>query len=708
MKPDPKLKEQLLMWHHNTNEGLCGLIDLETEINLEVGSPSAYVKGTHVVLGGTQCFNDSRMIIGPNIAAYTHGYTGKIPVVLVGHNVSFDTAHSLMDATPASAANLLKELASGKVIQHDTQDMEYILSGHQETFGSLDTLAENYGVTKKKDTLKTYLDAGKNVPDIPVAELTEYLKQDLDTTMQVVQRQAELLPGTCTPQQIHLAALRRNVTTIMMHNGMPFDKDLAMQELGKLEEQIEHIQKEWDYAVRGWWIGALTGPVSTAFEECALGALSSPKKLHTLLYGGALKYTARTLVGAYKNGKPKFKNEARETTAGGYLQLRFHTVDTRSTDESSLQRILDEAKKAGIPIIPQSALRCIELLLEYRKLSKVAGTYIGPLLTMVENSKDGRIHPSLNTTATHTGRLSSSKPNAQNMPSDSPVKGLFREDGWTCIEGDYKQLEMIALALKSGDKQLMRDLEGGVDIHYEVGKQVFGWTSTSDMTKETRRLVKSVDFGLVYGGGAKTLAAQSGADVGTVQNVIDSFFKRYPGVFAYHKKMEAIAKDASLGVPTGVSLENGASQRRMTLKCDISGRRYTVLSYASKYGRKTDSNFSPTELKNYLVQGLATADFVPFACSLVAKAMAAGGWMDIQVDGQPKAKLCNTVHDSIMVWVKDEYAEEFAGFLKATMEYAWPAMFDFFSCPAKRLNTQVVAEISMGPSWGETKEVQFK
>lgn len=680
------------------------IFDMETTTDW-VHGPAAHINGTKMVQMWMEPVGHSAT--GGLISAF------KNPVVMVVHNGSFDMQHVFKHQKDKSAQGVasetLKSLALGDIILWDTQDMEYIITGHETKFAALDDLAEKYGTSRKTDVLKDYFAKGINTDAIPFTELRGYLEQDIKTTYEVAVAQAEELASVVI-DQIRLACMRRATTTLMMHNGMPFDAVAASQQLIAMQEELTVIKDRWKQLADDWH-------ETDSVRDWACDALTSPKKLHTYLFGGTVTYSYRQEVGKYKNGKPKYKKADIDETVNGWVDWAFDFDDanhsTYGTDEPSLSVLRGELLGLATTRKTQ-AIEAIDLVLKYREISKITSTYLAPLIEMAGVSVDGRIHPNLNTCATATGRLSSSKPNAQNMPTHSPVKSYFREDGWTCIEGDYKQLEMIALAIKTEDEQLLADLAAGVDIHYEVGKEVMGWKDPSDMTKDSRRIVKSVDFGLVYGGKAKTLSEQSGAPVATVQRVIDAFFKRYPKVKAYHERMELISKDVTLGEPVGTH-EDGTTKRKLTIHDRITGRKYTFNTYppfasATKnaYTKTRPATFSPTELKNYFVQGFATADFVPFACGLLAKAMAADGWMDEQPDGQPKAKLCGTVHDSILVWVRDEYAKEFAAFMKAAMEYAWPAMFEFFCAhPGERLNTEVVAEISMGPSWGETKEIKF-
>lgn len=688
------------------------VFDCETTTDWEHG-PAATVGTTKLVSVGWA-----------NLAfeAGTHVVKDTLPfrftagdVVVAGHNIPFDAMHVLKDCFPETRAAILKRLASGALTLVDSQDLEYLITGHRDTWSSLDDLLEKYGFEKKKDTLKEYFANGINTDAIPTAELNAYLEHDIFQTAKVLNAQAAaIMEGTTATAQVELATMRTAMATVMMWNGMPFDLPLAKAYAYELEKQIAEIVVEWEEEIKSYGTTHGNPILSEALRDMARDALSSPKKLSNLLYGGQpVKYKERQQVGTYKNGKPKYKTETVEfVPPQGYAFCK--PPEGGGTDEPSLTALRAEKVKlcGGVPTFPINTKRCIaliDLVLKYRELTKILGTYVKPLIEMAEASMDGRIHPSINTNATATGRLSSSKPNAQNMPSNAGVKDLFREEGWTCVEGDFKQLEMVALAVKTGDVQLLTDLAAGIDIHFEVGKEVYGWKVPADMTKETRRIVKSIDFGLVYGGKAKTLSAQSGAPVEVVQKIIDAFFKRYPLVYHFHQRMEKKAKDEKAGAHTGKALTNGELERILTVSCGITGRKYCFVSYPNerKYGPR--SSFSPTEMKNYLVQGLATADFVPFAANLLMRCMEEAGWMDLEKDGQPKAKLCNTVHDSVVAWVKHEYAEEFAILMKGVLEAAWVEMFKFFNCPdSKRHNTQVVCEISMGPSWGETKEVTIK
>lgn len=664
------------------------ITDCETTTNWEHG-PAAHVVDTRIVdvawrWGDYNGYaNPLDLVVQSKLAT---------SVVFVGHNVSFDVLHYLRDCTPEQQQHIIKMLSTGDLLLWDTQDMEYILTGHRTKMASLNELAQKYNRPVKLDVLKDYFAQGKNTDEVPAGELREYLDHDVRLTTEVALAQAlRSSPAEKRKKQILLACLRRNMTTVMMHNGLPYSSvrgnnlgTVLSVQLDLLEQNLCRIEGH---------------ALMLALPDELKGAYRSPDKLRKVLYGGTYKTTETEVVGTYKNGKPKTKKVVVEKA---YMATYLGALPSESTDDAALSYIRDDVAGA-LPYLRDY----VTGVLEYRKASKLLGTYVQPLQEMAANSKTGRIHPSLNTALTATGRLSSSKPNAQNMPSeDTRIKELFREEGWTCVEGDYKQLEMVALVIRSGCAALKNDILNGVDMHYETGRTVFGYKSKADETKELRRLVKSVNFGLVYGGGAKTLAAQSGADVAVVQRIIDAFFTRYPGVKEYHRKMDAIAKGrvAGLhGVLEGVH-EDGSPLWVLCLTEATTGRYYAFQSYPNKY-RKGTSSFSPTELKNYFVQGLATADFVPFACHVVLHAMVADGWMELQEDGRPKAELVTTVHDSIVAFVRDEHADEFARFLKATMEMAWPMMFEFFGEPAPDINVQ--CEVSAGPSWGETKALDI-
>jgi len=186
------------------------------------------------------------------------------------------------------------------------------------------------------------------------------------------------------------------------------------------------------------------------------------------------------------------------------------------------------------------------LVLEFRQLAKLKGTYVDALPQLVD-PEDGRIHASFNQTVTATGRLSSSDPNLQNIPirtdEGRQVRRAFvpGRAGWLLLAADYSQIELRMLAHYSGDAELGRAFAEDRDIHTFVAAQIYGVAET-DVTAEMRRVAKVVNFSLIYGKTAYGLARDLGIGVGEAERFIDDYFRRYRGVREFTAKVLTDAK----------------------------------------------------------------------------------------------------------------------------------------------------------------------
>jgi DNA polymerase-1 len=172
-------------------------------------------------------------------------------------------------------------------------------------------------------------------------------------------------------------------------------------------------------------------------------------------------------------------------------------------------------------------------VLEYRQLAKLKSTYVDSLIELI-NPATGRVHTSFNQTVTATGRLSSSRPNLQNIPIRTEIgkriRGAFiAEDDWVLLSADYSQIELRLVAHLSGDEILIDAFNRGEDIHQRTASEVFGIASEL-VTKEVRRRAKAINFGIIYGMGSYGLANELGISQEEAKKYIDSYFDRYRGV----------------------------------------------------------------------------------------------------------------------------------------------------------------------------------
>lgn len=319
-----------------------------------------------------------------------------------------------------------------------------------------------------------------------------------------------------------------------------------------------------------------------------------------------------------------------------------------STDESVLMTLAAEGHQ-----IPR-------LIVEYRELDKLDGTYVSKLPRLV-NLETGRIHTSFNQMATTTGRLSSSDPNLQNIPIRSEIgrgirKGFVPEEGWLFVGADYSQIELRVLAHLSGDPAFVEAFREGRDIHRETAARIFGVASEA-VSPAMRDQAKTINFATIYGQGPVALAAQLGISRTEARTFIDQYFERFSGVRDFLAEMKERAR-AQGYVET------------------LLGRRRYIPEIRSRnpgmrgYGERTATN-SP-------IQGTA-ADLIKIAMIRLHDRLAAeyGG----------RVRMLLQVHDELLFEVRDGLTDEVAKVVREEME------------GAADLDVPLEVDIGVGDSW---------
>jgi DNA polymerase-1 len=218
------------------------------------------------------------------------------------------------------------------------------------------------------------------------------------------------------------------------------------------------------------------------------------------------------------------------------LPVQKKTAKTKSysTDVKVLKKLAREGYK-----IP-------EIILQYRTLAKLKSTYLDALVKIV-NQKTGRIHTSFNQTVAATGRLSSSNPNLQNIPIRGKEgreirKGFIAEEGHYLLSADYSQVELRLFAHYSGDEALLEAFRKGQDIHSRTASEILD-VAMDDVTQDMRRIAKAINFGIIYGMGARKLADELNIDYKTAKEYIESYYVRYKGVVRYRESMVEQARE---------------------------------------------------------------------------------------------------------------------------------------------------------------------
>ncbi len=180
------------------------------------------------------------------------------------------------------------------------------------------------------------------------------------------------------------------------------------------------------------------------------------------------------------------------------------------------------------------------MLLKFKKLDKLISTYINGMTPLID--KIGRIHTNFNLTGTVTGRLSSSNPNLQNIPRQEETRKIFiPQEGCKFITCDYSQIELRIFACYTKDPDLVESFRREEDIHARVASEVLE-IPLEQVSKEQRTMAKSINFGLIYGRGAKSVAAQIGRTEEEAETFIESYFKRYPEATKWMSRIKMLVK----------------------------------------------------------------------------------------------------------------------------------------------------------------------
>ena len=263
-------------------------------------------------------------------------------------------------------------------------------------------------------------------------------------------------------------------------------------------------------------------------------------------------------------------------------ELQLKPIRKRSTDVNVLGILKNHHPLPG-------------LILDYRHLKKLSSTYIDAFPDYV-NSASGRVHTSLNQTIAATGRLSSTRPNFQNIPIRTSLGKEIRKafisgkKGWKIISADYSQIELRVMAHFSNEKELIRSFNKNEDIHTRTASTVFG-ISPDEVTSDQRRTAKIVNFGIMYGAGPYRMSQELNIGMQDAKSLIESYFKTYSGIRGYiDKTLEAARKDGYVQTLFGrkrytpnllsESVQAVQAEERMAINMPIQGTAAEIIKIA--------------------------------------------------------------------------------------------------------------------------------
>ena len=329
--------------------------------------------------------------------------------------------------------------------------------------------------------------------------------------------------------------------------------------------------------------------------------------------------------------------------------LNLPTIKKRSTAVNVLEQLKHVHPLPG-------------LILEYRKLYKLKHTYLDPLSSLI-NPNTGRIHTSFNQTIAATGRLSSSKPNFQNIPIRTEIGKEIRkaftpqEKGWKLFCADYSQIELRIMAHLSQDPGLIKAFEEGEDVHARTASLVYG-VPLEEVLPEMRRTAKIVNFGIMYGAGPFRMSQELGIPRNESQAIIDTYFQQYNGIKNYIEETLEKAR-------TEKYVETIMGRRRLVHNADSDNRNI----------REATERMAI----NMPIQGTA-AEMIKLAMISIQK--------DIR-DKKLRSKMILQIHDELMFEVPEDELDIMKDIVIPRMEEALP------------LSVPIVVDWGIGNSWFE-------
>ncbi|MBS6478752.1 MAG: DNA polymerase I [Collinsella sp.] len=396
-------------------------------------------------------------------------------------------------------------------------------------------------------------------------------------------------------------------------------------------------------------------PVLAKMERA--GMLVDPDRLHSLSEGLATQITEversiRDLAGdeTFNIGSP--------------MQLSHVLFDVMGLPTKGLKKTKRGYYSTNAKVLSDLARdhEIVRLILDWREKSKIKSTYLdtlGPL-----RRGDGRVHTTYNQTITATGRLSSSDPNLQNIPTRSElgrtVKTAFSAgEGSVFLAVDYSQIELRLLAHLSGDEHLVRAFNEGEDFHAETAARVFG-VPVSEVTPDLRSRAKAVNFGIVYGQQAYGLSQSLHISMAEARDMIDRYYEAYPGVRTFLDNVVARAK------------QTGYAET-------MYGRRRHIPELKAKSPQLR--GFGERTAMNHPMQGTA-ADIIKIAMARVSRRLEEEGFA---------AHMILQVHDELDFECPIDEVERLTTMVRDVMEHVVD------------LRVPLIAEASTGITWADAK-----
>ena len=616
--------------------------------------------------------------------------------LLVGHNIKFDLVWLLESGFKYT----------GRL--YDTMIGEYILLRGLRKPLSLKDICKRRSISQKSDAVDDYMKRKISFEDIPVSIIEEYGRQDVVSTRALFNAQIVDFKKEGNKPLLKSAKMMNEFLPVLADmeiNGINIDLNALnaveqefKEEFGRLAQEIKKIirEKMGDTPINpasteqlSWliysrkvidkkkWAETFNIGIDKFTKRKKRRPTLSKSKFRDLvaLNTKTIKQTSaaqcshcegKGLIRRFKvNGEP-FKNLTKCPQCNGegviYLQLNrtagFNQmpVGVSEVAEGGFKTDRDTLKKLSMRA--QGDMKeFVDLIIRYNAIDTYLNTFVNGIRDHV--NEDSVLHPKFMQCVTATARLSSRDPNFQNQPRGNtfPIRKVIssRFKGGKIMEIDFSQLEFRTAVFLAQDKQGMKDIDDGVDVHQ----------FTADTIGVSRQDAKAHTFKPLYGG-------MSGSD--SEKRYYKAFLEKYKDIAKWHETLQSTAIEF----------------KKVKLP---SGREYSF-PYAQRQAWG-GSSYS-TQIKNYPVQGFATADIVPIACINAYKMMR---------DKGVKSLLINTVHDSIVVDAHPDEVELMTDLLDKATRNVIDSLYDFYKV---EFNVPLDTELKIGDNWLEMNEVSLK
>lgn len=496
-------------------------------------------------------------------------------------------------------------------LSFDTMVAEWLTNPASRDLGLKDLASTLLGI--RMTHIEELIGRGKNqltMDEVPIAAAAPYAAADAEVTLRLIPLLKEKMQKTNSTGIFNTIEMPLVPVLLKMEQeGISLDVDFFKRFSAEIGERLRLIEDEVHQAV------------GHAFN------LNSTQQLSKVLFED-LKL------------EPPDRNKR---TSSGHF--------------STSAAVLDELKGQHV---------VVDLLLEYRELSKLKSTYLDALPQQI-NPRDNRVHTSFNQTGSVTGRLASSDPNLQNIPTRTETGrqvrlGFIAAPGHRLLSVDYSQIELRIVAHMSGDEAMLKAFRDGQDIHATTAAAIYD-LPLEQVTKEQRRHAKAINFGLIYGMSAFGLSRSTDLTLGEAENFVRDYFEHFPGVKKYLDQIRVLAA-------------------RQGYVETMLGRRRYFPNLANPVNQMM-RNREEREAINAPIQGTA-ADIMKIAMIRVQRALE---------ESASRARMILQVHDELVLEVPENEIALTSQLVRGIMEEAY------------KLDIPLLTEARSGVNWGSMQVI---